>query len=320
MIAMLFVVLVACDGGEVSDTSTDTDTDTDTPSIDDTWTLSDLGGSCDSSEKVGAFEVAHWDGYATLTGNVASGVIPATILTALEEENGCRLFERENPFCDPTCDPGEVCTHDGECIPYPSNLDVGAVTVAGLSESITLTADTSGYYWDTTVGWPLFNAGDLVQMTAVGGSEVGEFSLRGLGVDDLVVGSENWEIVSGEDLEITWTPSVQESRIRLSFNVDQHGNSPVTMYCDVEDTGSAQVSGALLNTLLNYGVSGFATGTARRQTVDSLAIETGCVEMSVYHHVAAQLSVSGHTPCYSDNDCPDGQVCDVPINTCVDAR
>ena len=40
--------------------------------------------------------------------------------------------------------------------------------------------------------------------------------------------------------------------------------------------------------------------------------------MLTYNHVDGDLTVDGHTACYSDRDCPEGQHCEVAINTCVD--
>jgi hypothetical protein len=40
------------------------------------------------------------------------------------------------------------------------------------------------------------------------------------------------------------------------------------------------------------------------------------MEVSVQHEPF--LTVDGHTPCFGDGDCPKGQVCDLPTQTCVD--
>ena len=68
---------------------------------------------------------------------------------------------------------------------------------------------------------------------------------------------------------------------------------------------------------LSFGVSGFASAEFRRQTVDSVANEDGCVQLSVYSFAPGKLTVEGHTPCKVDPDCPEGEICDVLIETCI---
>jgi hypothetical protein len=328
----LLALLAACSGKDPEDTSpsttppTDTDlgTDTDTEvtgpdtEITGSWTFDELTGGCepDGSDGVGAFEIAHWDGFATVTGSVADGVVPTEVLTPQEAWGDCQLFQKFYPFCDPPCGAGEVCDHDETCIPYPANQGVGTVALLGTAEPVFMEPDGSNYYWDTQIPYPLFATGDLIQVSATGG-DIDAFELRGLGVDDAILTEPLWEVVSGEDLTVTWVPSDAPSRIRVVMSVDQHGNSPVSLKCEAEDTGALTISADLLDALLQYGVSGFATGTLRRVTADHISTELGCVEMLVYSHTEAQVQVQGHTPCVSDLDCEDGYVCDIAINTCV---
>ena len=69
---------------------------------------------------------------------------------------------------------------------------------------------------------------------------------------------------------------------------------------------------------LAFGVSGFAVGELYRRSVDSITLEPGCVDLSLFSRVQAQPVVEGHTPCTSHADCPEGQKCNIFINTCVD--
>ena len=114
-----------------------------------------------------------------------------------------------------------------------------------------------------------------------------------------------WTIVTSQDLPITWNDkgdSVQ-STIQVRLNIDQHGNTPVTLYCDFPDTGSAALSGVLLDQLIGFGVTGFPNATIVRRTVDSTTIEQGCVQFSVTSPINPSVRVDGFIPCLSDFDC-----------------
>ena len=312
----LLVVLLLAGCGDKDDTQIPEDTQPD-DAMD--WTLEDLDGVCSTEDHVGWFELAQWEdadptiAFSTVTGVVMDGVIPTTILFEEITEGDCTLWRRINPFCDPGCDTDEVCTHDGECVPYPAQLDVGTVTVEGLASAVAMEPDGYANYWDTTVPYPLFEPGGPVRLRSESGLE-----LRGLGVDTLLVEDPAWHITRGEDLEVAWTPGASASRVTLSFNVDQHGNSPITMRCEVADTGSASVPSAVLEALLDYGVSGFASGWMRRGSADRTSSAHGCVDLQVYSHRGTELTVDGHIPCTWDGDCPDGWSCDIETNTCVE--
>lgn len=316
------LLLLACgQGGESSETTTTATGTTSTTAIttDETWTFDELNGMCalDGSTQVGGFEIAHWDGFSTITGNVANGLLPTTVLFPRETSGDCQLFQKEYPFCDPGCGAGEVCDHNGECIPYPTNQGLGTAMITGTESPVIMEADGSNYYWDTALAFPMFNPGDLIRLDTTGG-EIDAFGLRSMGVEFLTFDNLDWVIRDKENLVLSWTPSKTPNRVLFSLNVDQHGNSPVSLVCDTTDDGEISIDSGMLETLMMYGVSGFATATARRYVADSVTLEPGCVELVTYNHVDGHLSVDGHQPCFNDNDCPDGQVCDVAINTCVD--
>ena len=69
-------------------------------------------------------------------------------------------------------------------------------------------------------------------------------------------------------------------------------------------------------THLNFGVSGFPSAVMQRRTVDSLTVSDGCVELEVTGPRGIDVDVAGHTPCNKTEDCPPGQTCNVPIQTC----
>lgn len=275
------------------------------------------GEACPLEQRVGYFEVAHWEFYASVAGHVTNGVVPLEVLQAKEQEGNCRLMRKENPFCDPPCGAGQLCNHDGTCLAYPENQSVGTVTVDGLLVDVQMEPSITNAYAETDVPFPMFENGSKVTLTAAGGEAPG-FTLIGYGVDDLVVDSNVLTLVKGEDLTVEWDGSDGQGSIYMRLNVDQHGNSPVTMVCDLPDTGTADLPGGLLTLLLEYGVSGFATFDIYRRTIDSSWNGDACVELRTFSFAPGKVLVEGHVPCFSDAECPDGEVCKVEINTCIE--
>ena len=198
---------------------------------------------------------------------------------------------------------------------------MGQVLIDGLlTEELPfdLKMDPTNNYWDTLVPYPLFEPGSEITLTAAGDTFEG-FTLRGIGVEQLEIVDRYWTMEEGADLALSWTPVEGPGEIYITLNIDQHGNSPVTMFCRAEDTGNFSIAATLVDLLLNYGVSGFATANIFRRTVDSVEIEPGCVELLTFSHIRGMLDVAGHTACFSDNDCPDEQICDFLIQTCIDS-
>ncbi len=268
------------------DADGDADTDSHTPSLDD---------PCPMEKKIGVFEIAHRELYSAITGQVANGVIPLSVLQEAESEGSCQLMRRVNPFCDPPCTNGEICDHDDQCIPFPTNKSVGEVTIEGLKSRVAMEPNSVNSYQDTTVSSPPFEPGSPIMLVA-NGAELESFILDGFGVAPIEMDDTKWVMKDGDAMEISWIPAEGPGRILATFNVDQHGNSPVTMFCDFEDTGSGTIPAGLVSELIEYGLSGYANGHLYRRTVDSVEIEQGCVELVVFSHLQAELTVDGFTP------------------------
>lgn len=280
-----------------------------------------FGEACPQNSRVGHFQITHDEFYAAVTGTVASGVIPLTILQPVLQSGDCVMLQKVNPFCDPPCSGGELCEHDGSCIPYPANQNVGDVRVYGtLKEPLVMEANASDYYTDVAVPFPLFEPNAQIDLVAEG-NELSGFQLRAWGLPSVELPEVIWEMEEGNPLTVEWVAEPGPWKMIVSLNVDQHGNSPVTMFCEVEDNGSTVISAELVDELLGYGVSGFATADFRRTTTDSLQLDdVGCVQLSVESLKLGKLTVAGHVPCKFDPDCPEGYECNVAIETCVEAN
>jgi hypothetical protein len=302
------------------DTEPDADADAEPDAEPDAAQPPTLRGPCALAQRAGAFLVESAK-FGSVSGSVASGVVPVTILETVQQQGDCLLLKRNNPFCAPPCQPGSTCDFDGTCIPFPPTQDLGTVTVTGLVDGdIAMSPAAPGNnYFDTTVPNPPFGDSALITLTTSSDGAFGQQTLygRGFGVLDANLA---WSVDSAAPFQLTWTPPTAphpEVTVHLELNVDQHGNSPLFLVCDFADDGAATVPGDLIAALLTAGVTGFPNGVIRRQTIDSVPIGTDlCMELLVSSKQIPAVSVDGHTPCKKPSDCPAGQVCNLPINTC----
>lgn len=256
---------------------------------------------------------------AGVDGAVADGVVPSSVLEELSAEEGCVLLRRNNPYCEPACDPGETCDFEGNCLPWPANQDLGTVTLTGLSAPVEMEAVFPGNtYYDTSLQAPLFEPGALITLRMPGGA-YGPATLYGVGLEPLISLDQEWAVEAGRALAIHWQApagAVSRGQIALSLNIDQHGISPGTLRCSFEDDGEGTVPAAILQALVDTGVTGFPRGTLERRTQDRAAAGPGCMDFTVSSTVTVAVDVVGFTPCISDADCPDGQECNEELQIC----
>ncbi|MDM8008498.1 MAG: hypothetical protein QUV05_20360 [Phycisphaerae bacterium] len=251
-----------------------------------------LDGACAAGEKIGSFRVVEEEGYSLLSGQVADGIVPATILQKVSEDGNCVVLWEVAPACDPACPPGTTCDDDGTCIPAPSPVSVGTVAVKGLSQSLTLEPTGPGnIYSDSELPHPAFEPDACVELAAEG-SDIDGFTLHGIGVTPLEIPEEPWVLRYDQPLTVSWTPSGdQESTIALTLSIDQPEVWPVTLLCNAEDNGSFTVPAEIVNAFMDFGFTDFAQGEISRQTVDSVETVHGCVEFKVLSHRQVALQV-----------------------------
>ncbi len=274
-----------------------------------------LAGACPLAVDYGGFEI-NADG---VQGVVADGVVPIAVLEEIVSEGDCRLMRRNNPFCDPDCDPGFTCDFDGSCVPYPVNQDLGSLTVDGLVSPVELEPVFPGNtYYDTSLASPPFDAGALITLRMPDGV-YGPATMHGVGVDPLVPTDEEWSVEAGVDLRVRWDPPTTEpsrGEIAFSLNIDQHGTTPGTLWCSFDDDGEGVVPAGILQTLVDTGVTGFPSGALARQTQDQAEAAAGCMDLTVSSSQTVAVDVVGFTPCISDADCPDGYECNEELQIC----
>ncbi len=312
---MTILLLLACDPGSVATPSTGTAGSGPTG---DPATV-ELAGTCPMDVDYGGFAVEAYDTYSLVSGSVLDGVVPTTVLTELLTEGGCSLLRRENPFCDPACDPGETCDLDGTCVPYPEAADLGTVTVRGLLAEVVMEPVVPGYtYFATDLPHPAWEDGALIQLDTSGG-DFEPVRLHGVGFPLLEMPATTWTVEEGHPLSLSWTAAPEGSRSEITFelNVDQHGITPVTLSCVFPDTGAAEIPADLVDELLAQGISGYPSATLARRTADRADLGDGCIDLQVRSPRSASVEVAGVTPCNEDRDCPPGQSCDLEMQICT---
>ena len=279
-----------------------------------------LTGECAMAEDYGGFVVIAdgKDGY--VDGKVADGVVPTSVLETIASDGDCQLLRKNNPFCDPGCTAGQTCNFDGECVPYPSNQDLGTVTITGLVEPVVMEPVFPGYtYYDTKLPPEPYASGELVTLSAPD-APGGPLELHGVGVSALEPTDASWVFQSGKPLTVRWaapTGVVVRSEVALTISVDQHGATPSVLRCTFEDDGEAVVSGKILDALVDAGVTGFPNGTLDRRTVDhGDVLKTGCADFTISSPRGVPVDVLGYTPCITTKDCPKGQTCDKDLQIC----
>jgi hypothetical protein len=162
---------------------------------------------------------------------------------------------------------------------------------------------------------PPFAASALVQLSATGFEDIEPFRLFGRGSKPLTE-SPDWVLQEGQPLELEWPTGTEATTIGIELTIDQHGTSPLSLICELPDTGSGTVPGELVKQMITSGVSGFPNGRIQRRSLDHVDSQLGCIELGVGSTLSARVRVAGFTPCKSNDDCPSGTTCDLAQERC----
>ena len=81
------------------------------------------------------------------------------------------------------------------------------------------------------------------------------------------------------------------------------------------DSGELLISAALMTELIGLGVAGFPSVILTRTSRGTTPIEVGLVELEVSSKVERFVTVAGVESCNMDEDCPDGELCQMDL-TC----
>jgi hypothetical protein len=275
-------------------------------------------GACDVAERVGGFSIEKQSDFGVVQGAVTDGVVPTAVPNVAFEDATCKLLERRTLACIPACIGAETCGEDGACIPYPRQINVGEVTISGLTRETKMSPLAPGNsYFAPGADNPPYEVDREIVLSAAGGGEHEAFQLFGIGSEPLAE-APSWVLEAGKDLSLEWAAPASAARatVLVELTIDQHGSSPLSLSCEFPDTGAATVPSAIIDQLIGSGVSGFPNGRITRRTADHVDLAVGCVDLVVGSPLAAKVSVAGSTPCNGSVECPDGQVCNVALELC----
>jgi hypothetical protein len=282
-----------------------------------------LAGACPMETDWGGFRLESYPladpSYSLFDGTVANGVIPVTVLLPVGCEGDCQLLQRQNPFCDPPCDPQETCDLTETCVAAPVGQDVGTVTVTGLTTAASMDPVAPTFtYFDVSLDDPPYAPGDTIVVRSSGG-DWPPMEMFGVGVEPIAIPDTSLVLTQDQDLHVAWTAPVGaavRSTIYFRITIDQHGNTPVQLQCETADDGSIDVPASLVSQLIGFGVTGFPNAVLYRHTVDSQPLGDGCVQFEVRSEAEPSVEVAGFVPCVSNDDCPTGSDCNIATGLC----
>ncbi len=196
-------------------------------------------------------EVQFGDGVSTSGVAFGTSVDPRPRYHRLADESAaCKRWTYVVGDCGGYCD--GVCSPDGECLPHPTQLSAGDVSLRSPGADLVLEHQSYGYYAAEIVSPELFAPGDRVALEAAGGDDVAGFSLETAGVDPIELqlevggkeGADSLRREDGGDLVLTWSPADPGARVRLELLSNNAGHGfPVDamIECEADDTGRIAV-------------------------------------------------------------------------------
>lgn len=274
--------------------------------------------------QIGGFTVALSDTFASVDGKVSDGPTPPLVQWDAKATTGdCTLQTPKSLLCNPPCAAGtEVCVATNVCKPYPTAISVGEVKVSGVhpvegTMPFTLSATNKNYYYYTPeLAFPPFAEGDVVTVSAAGGTG-GPFVIEARGVPPLVMTTSQNLVVSGaSDLTLTWeSAKAASSKIAVLVDLTHHGGTKAQIVCESADDGSLVIPKAMIASLLNYGATGYPWIVLTRSSSGEKALTSGVVRLNLTSVVSQVVQVPGVVSCTESSAC-DGGTCKMPDRVC----
>jgi hypothetical protein len=246
--------------------------------------------------------------FASVLGRLKDGEEPFAMAWDLQDEQaGCQLLTPRRSFCEPSCGGSAVCVEDGVCAPFPAVQSAGTVQVSGLLPSAFSMKYIAGNYQAPTLPYPPCAEGDVVRLSADGGSHA-PFVLQSRCIAPLSF-SGPLAIEPGRGLGLRWSlPGRADlARIQIKMDISHHGGTKGKIECDVADSGALELPASLVDALVALGVAGFPTISVRRMSTGSGPEPR--VSLLISESVEREIEIPGLTSCLEDEDCPMGQRC-----------
>lgn len=251
-------------------------------------------------------------GSTDLSGKLYGGAYPETaIWTQVAAAGDCTLYAPASPLCTPTCI-GGVCAPGNVCLPYPSTITAGTLTITGVGRGTLTARPISGSYAASTTEYPPFAEGAAVTIAAPGdASGAGPFTVTARGIAPLAVTGTSAAIArSGTGygpLRLAWTAPGNASLGKIVVNVDlsHHGGSKGKITCQGADTGALEIPASLVTDLVNLGIFAYPKVELTRRSTGSTAVGTGTVTLQVESLRALPITIEGVT-CTASTECASG--------------
>lgn len=256
---------------------------------------------------------------SSFIGSAADGPAPVAMTwVKAQEADGCTLYTPKPVFCDPGCGVDAVCVTDDQCVPHPTAQTLGTIHLGGVGDAeISMTAIANKYQppAGTMLPFPPCAEGKEVQLRAEGGAYQ-SFTLAATCISELTFKGPI-KITRGQPMKLTWSApgKADLARIQIHVDISHHGGARGKIDCDVKDTGSFDVQAALVDKLVDLGVSGFPTVVVAR--VSSGGVKTGDaaqVKLIVQESIEREIEIDGLVSCTQDSDCPAPKTCQADLS------
>jgi hypothetical protein len=229
--------------------------------------------------------------------------------------NGCTLYTPKAPFCDPACGTSAVCVSDDKCVKNATSKPVGTIVLKGLKDgdvSMSPLGTNNNYQpkAGTTLPFPPCVEGAAVSLAVDGGAYKG-FELSARCISPLEFNG-SLKLVKGSAAKLEWkTPGDSKlARIKVRLDISHHGGSRGKIECDVEDTGSLELSAAMVTKLLDLGVAGYPTIILTRIVSGGVASgEPQHVTFLVQESVERAVEIDGLLSCTENSQCTAPKTC-----------
>jgi len=238
----------------------------------------------------------------------------STVWDEVMKSGDCRLLTPRKFTCLEGCGSSGACVQGDTCQPYPTSIDVGALTVNGLQTtdgkstiSMKAVGMSKDYQTVDEFKYPAFAEGDAITVSAAGSAQSPAFTLSGKGISPIKVLDSTIALVKGKDIDLKWTPPATpgNSSIYVLIDITYHGGTRAKIECETADDGELKIPAAMLDKLQTYGLSGFPRIDVERHAV--VVDEVVKSKLLIVSTVTYGLAIEGLISCNGVEDCPAGE-------------
>ncbi len=289
-------------GGSDDGAGTTTDSET---SEDESITqgVQSLGARCDRATRLGGVSVKLGSDRTVIAGNVSNGVLPTSVPKVETEGGGCELLVPRDLFCS-TCATDEVCAGDDTCVPKPSKVSAGILSLEGLLVEADVSPNSLTLDYSKTLldPYPAYDVGTTISFKAAG-DVIPAFEAEVYRVPELVSDLSVVNVKHGEPTQLAWdsdTANPDQSSVFITFSVNVHGAVTGWIECTAPDTGAFEIPAEMVSALIDLGLSGFPRVDLERRSSATVELEQGCIDVYAGSNLRPEIEVDGLVSCNED--------------------